>query len=221
MAKDYVPSNDQVFDTWLLNFVTVLGVNKALVGLVADDLVPIEDAQGDFNAKYGTHVQQKQLARGATAAKINSRTDAEAVLRPLVKRIQNHPGMTDQLRTLLGLPTPAIIAMAAVPITELIPKIFLETVVGQVTVHWGPEPGNEMINGKPAGVKGANIYRTRAGEDAPTMIGYATRSPYYDDITGDGAEYTYFVRYRGTKQIDLSPPSDEATVAARGMLNAA
>jgi len=85
-----------------------------------------------------------------------------------------------------------------------------------VVVHWGPYPSNERINGKPAGVKTANIYRKKDGEDDCALIGYASSSPYIDSITGPAADYTYIVRYRGTKATGVSIPSNAQTIAARG-----
>jgi hypothetical protein len=98
--------------------------------------------------------------------------------------------------------------------------VYLESAVGQVTVHWGPNPTNERINGKPLGVQGARIYRKKSGEDDFQIVGYARTSPFYDSVTGPGSDYTYYVRYQGTKATDLSPQSEEATVAARGALAA-
>lgn len=74
---------------------------------------------------------------------------------------------------------------------------------------------NEWMNGKPEGVKGANICRKAAGEDKFQIIAFSS-SPYYDSITGPAKDYTYMVRYRGMNETDLSNESSDETVAARG-----
>lgn len=215
MRNDYVPSNNAVYDEWLANFVTILTANAATFGLSAADLEPIEGEQMDFANALSDHVSKKALERAAYAVLATKRRDSESVLRPLVQRIQKHPGMTDELRSLLGLP-PRYMEEASTPISELIPLIRLETTPGCVTVHWGPNPGNEHENGKPEGVRSGNIYRKTADEEVYQLVGTATSSPYYDAVTGPATDYTYVVRYRGTKQYDLSKQSDFTTIAARG-----
>ncbi len=220
MGKTYYPPSDNDYDAWLANFVAMLTTNAGMVGLLPADLTPITTASADFTDKYAAALLQRSLAKSTTSAKVTSRTDSEDVLRPLVQRIQKHPGMTDALRSLLGL-VPQYVQDMPLPITELTPKMYLESKIGQVTVHWGPNPSKENTNGKPAGVMAATIYRKKAGETDFQVIGLATRSPYYDEITGSGSDYTYYVRYRGAKQTDISAPSAEATVAARGLQAAA
>jgi hypothetical protein len=219
MGRTYYPQNDQAYDTWLAHFVEQIEINGGLVGLVPADLAALTAAQGDFANKYAEHVMERGIAKTKTSAKVTSRANSEALLRPLVQRIQKHPGMSDQLRSALGL-VPLYLNEDPLPITELTPMVYLESKVGQVTVHWGPNPTKENQNGKPAGVRAATIYRRKAGETAFQVIGLATSSPYYDEISGEGSDYTYYVRYRGSKQTDISAPSPEATVAARGVLAA-
>lgn len=220
MGHDYVPPNDNEFKLWLANFVSILTVNASVVGLVPADLTPITAESDEFASALEGYQQQLSLTASASSNKKTRRTTAEGTLRPLVRRINNHPGMTDQLRSLLGL-KPMGMAMDAIPIEELIPGIQLESAVGMVTVHWGPNPMNERMNGKPEGVKGANVYRKKAGEADYRILGYASASPYYDEISGDAADYVYYVRYRGTKASWLSKPSAMTKIAARGVEEAA
>ena len=215
LSKDYVPNNDQAYDAWLENFVVQLAGNAAQVGLVPADVDPISNAFDEFAAAFTTFQSARSAAKAATGAKVTKRTASEQILRPLVRRINNHPGMTDALRGILGL-TQEYLVQAETPVSAMTPLLYVVPAAGQVHVHWGPSPKNERANGKPAGVKGANIYRKRAGESAYQIIGYATKSPFIDAVTGPGADYVYVVRYRGTEQTDLSNESESATIAARG-----
>ena len=219
MGRDYVPSNDQQYEAWLANFVAMLTVNASAVGLAPADLTAITAAQDEFTGDYETFVQARMMAKSATGAKNTARAQSEEILRPLVQRIQKHPGMTDQLRALLGL-TQQYIEASPIPLEDLMPNMRLEAKTGAVMVHWGTEPANEHTNGKPMGVKGANIYRKKAGDDDYQVVGFATVSPYIDRVMGPATDYTYVVRYRGTKQFDLSLESDPVTIAARGELAA-
>ena len=101
MPKDYVPTTDTELQAWLGNFVTVLNANLATVGLVADT-TPLMTAQTNFNTSLTAQVTAEAAFRQAVATKKTRRTTLEQTLRPLVRRIVNHPGMTDGLRAQLG-----------------------------------------------------------------------------------------------------------------------
>lgn len=215
MSKPYYPANDEQYKVWLANFVTQLSGNLAQVGLVAADLDPLSGAFDEFDAALSTHNNAKVAAKAAVNAKFTKRDASEDLLKPLVRRITNHPGMTDALRGILGLQKEHT-AAASIPVTEMRPLVLLESNPGGVAVHWGPNPENEGHNGKPEGVKSANIYRRKAGEETYQLIVNVTKSPYIDTIVGDGSDYTYVVRYKGTGPGDLSYQSEAAMVAARG-----
>ena len=218
MSRSYFPENDRALKDWFINFVTVLSNNLATFGLVAADVTPLDTDVNAFDGALTNYFAQQTLMASASSQKKETKTAAIATLRPLVQRIQSHPAMTDALRSLLGLPERGggNIVLSETPLPLLKPLVALEPGQGQVIVHWGPEPGNERINGKPAGVKGAVICRKKLGEADFQMIGYATSSPFVDYVSGNAADYVYMVRYRGTKPTDVSEWSDEHTVAARG-----
>lgn len=219
MRKDYMPSNDLQYTSWIAQFSAALEAHAAALGVDPGELAPLQESRSEYASAYGELVEAKRAFNAATSLKVTKRVRSEKIIRPLVRRVQNHPGMTDEIRSELGL-RPKHIVESRVPITELVPSLALEAGTGQVTVHWGPNPGNERKNGKPAGVKSANIYRRKAGEERYQLVANATASPYYDAITGPAADYTYIVRYRGTRQNDLSAPSPEYTIAVRGDLAA-
>lgn len=220
MARNDIPTNSREFRDWVQNFAAVLALNAATVGLAPADVTPISDASDAFAASFADYETKKMVASAATAVKINDQRVAMDILRPLVQRICKHPGMNDGLRRMLGLGTDDM-AMSAIPISQLPPpEVYLEMAVGAVRIHWGPNPQNEQQNGKPVGVKGANIYRKKTGEADFQRMEFVTSSPYLDPITGDAADYSYIVRYRGSKPTDLGLPSPAETIAARGELAA-
>lgn len=217
--SSYPPRQDQAYNAWLQNFITQLLANVATFGMTSADVDLLAAAQSDFDTAYASHAAAQLAAKAATSHKNKKRDDSDELLRPIVRRINNHPNMTDALRDILGL-KPADAGESTVPISELTPSVFLEANIGFVHVHWGPNPQNERQNGKPAGVKSALIYRRIVGEDAFQLIGYATKSPYLDDIAGPAQSYEYMVRYRGTDPRDVSGQSEGAMIAARGELAA-
>lgn len=217
MARDYIVRNDQQFDSWLDNFITGLNAHVADFGLVADDLLPIEGESAALDAALAVLEQRRIALTAASKNKMSRRVSTEAVLRPLVRRISGHPAMTDGIRGELGLPVHKT-RKGILSVGPEVPGIYVEMGLGYVTVHFGTEPGNEQINGKPAWAKGCNIYRRRAGETEFSLLAFESASPYVDEISGEGIEYTYVVRYRGTRSRDLGAQSAEVTVAAMGML---
>jgi hypothetical protein len=69
----------------------------------------------------------------------------------------------------------------------------LEMQPGQVVVHFGTTPGNELTNGKPDWALGCNIYRKRGAETDFTLIAYDAASPYVDTSTGAAGAVAYRV----------------------------
>ena len=70
----------------------------------------------------------------------------------------------------------------------------------QVTVHWGPNPGNEHLNGKPAGVQGCEIQYVKneepEDENAWFNLGMDTDSPLLHEVHETSATtYIYRARY--------------------------
>jgi len=211
---NYIPSGDSEFVDWMENFVTNLSINMAMVGLVQTDIDPVISAQGSFSTALTTQITQQALAKGAVESKKTEREGLEATLRPLVQRIQKHPGMTDQLRGLLGITIPSERTTSSVG--PDVPSMFLETKPGQVVVHFGTDASNEQHNGKPDWARGCFIYRKKSGESDFTMIAYDTASPYVDTVTGPAVDAAYKVAYRGTRETDIGAFCPEQTVAAGG-----
>ena len=218
MSTEYYPSNPDQFSAWLSHFVTVLTINAPQVGIVAADVAPLEADSDEFATALGNYNTKKFELTSASGAKQTKMDEAIATLRPLVRRIQNHPGMDNALRGMLGLPLHGTAMVTAGIMPPDVPGIYLETEPGTVFVHFGTEPGNEKINGKPAGVKGCNIWRQKAGETGYTLVAYQSASPYKDTIQGAGVDYTYVVQYRGNKASDTGQMSAPSTIAARGGL---
>jgi hypothetical protein len=219
MAGNYIPANDLQFRQWFQNFVTVLTANEAAFDLVPADVTPLSAASTDFGTKLEDHVAKRNAAATATATKNTSRDAAESVIRPMARRINNHPAMTDALRVQLGLRAPESGGGLATAGNED-PGIYLESGIGVVIVHFGTDPQNEMHNGKPAWVKGCNIYRKANGDANFRLIAFETASPYVDTIIGAGADYSYYVQYRGTKASDTGRSSAATTIAAGGQIAA-
>ncbi len=213
---DYIPRVDATFVDWMENFVSMLTSNMGMVGLLAADITPVESAKDIFADALNNQTTQQAMAKSAVENKQTRRGELEHVLRPLVQRIQNHPGMTNQLRGLLGI---TVMGQGGQQVTGAgpdVPSVFLEMKPGQVIVHFGTDASNEMHNGKPGWARGCLIYRKKSGESNFSMIAYDTASPYVDTVSGTAVDATYKVAYRGTDENDIGASSPEQTVAAGG-----
>ena len=216
----YYPSNDQQYNTWLVNFLAALETRVATFGLVAADLVPLQDAQLILSGLIDAHVTAQAAAQAATAVKDAGRQDSEDMLKSLVRQINNHPAMTNQIRAALGLPQRGVSTVSTSSVGMEVPDIYLVAMPGAINVHFGTTPANERTNNKPSWAKGCNIYRRKTGETEFSLIAFETSSPFTDAISGPAADYTYIVRYRGTRAADMGLESTPATIAASGLLAA-
>ena len=215
MPRDYIPQNDTQLQAWLTNFVAVLDANLATVGLAAADVAPLSTAKTAFDTAVTAQVTAQDVANAAVQTKKTRRTTLEQTLRPLVRRVQNHPGMTDGLRGNLGITVPDRTPSRKSVGTE-IPGLVLELRPGQVIVHFGTTPGNEQTNGKPDWATGCNVYRKKGAETEYALIAFDTASPYVDMIAGAAVSVSYKAAYRGARATDVGGFSPEQSVAAGG-----
>ncbi len=214
MANDYVPANDAELASWTYNLVTGLTDHLVDLGLDAADIVPLQTDYTAFNTAHSSYGDKKLAFTAASNDKKNKKGALKDTIRPLVQRVQHAPGMTDEIRGELGLP------VRSAPTTHSIgpetPAIFLESAIAKVVIHFGTNPTNERMNSRPAWAAGCNIYRRKAGETEFSLLAFQKASPYTDRITGDGTDYSYFVRYRGTDASQIGDQSGTETIAARG-----
>lgn len=187
--SDYIPDTDAEFRAWLKNFLDYANANLAALGLVAADTAPIGTAATTFNTKLEENVAAQAAAKGAVESKEAARAAVEALVRPLVQRIQTSATVLDSQRHSLGLNVRSTTRTPApVPTTRPVATIDTSQRL-QHTISFGDEetPGNRK---KPAGVMGCEIWM-KIG-DAPTdpseltYLATDTRTPY--TVTFDGAD---------------------------------
>lgn len=162
--SNYCPSNDTQFDQWMANFIAALSTRLATFDMEEADLAPLEAADMAFGTALTSYLTKKAASISASAGKTTKREEVLDLLRPMVRHINNHPAMTNEIRGALGLPVREEIIHTMSTAGEEIPGIYLESAPGKVYVHFGTEPQNERINGKPSWARGCKIYRKKAGE---------------------------------------------------------
>lgn len=197
---DYIPPADGVFDAWQNAFVTYASANLAALGLVAGDMTPVTTAQSAWKITYPAHVAAANAAQNARQAKDADRSALVAAIRPLVRRLQASPDVSDAERASLGITIPAPPAPIGTPTTN--PVVTIDTSRRlQHTIHFtdSDTPGKKA---KPDGVLGAEVWIAvlPVGSPTPTdpadfeFMAVDTRSPYVLDFNGpDGGKNAHYI----------------------------
>lgn len=197
---DYIPGTDEGKILWLNQFTTWLVANGGIYGFNTGDINAMQAATTTATTSFTDHETAKAAARAACATKHNDIGAAIALARQDAQRLQTNPAMTDGARAEAGLTIPDDIKTAASPdaISEITPPLMqLDfSIRQQVTIHWGPNPGNEHQNAKPAGVMGCEIqYAKEAPELVWVNLGLDTDSPMIHHVN-ETTPITYIYRAR-------------------------
>ncbi|MEK6804709.1 MAG: hypothetical protein AABZ34_18915, partial [Nitrospirota bacterium] len=102
----------------------------------------------------------------------------------IAQLLQKHPNLTDAQREILGLTVPKKVRTPLSPdyVVNLAPPLLLlEPRRAMVVVHFGVNPQNEKLNGKPDGIDGVKIwYRIETGPWQ--FVALDTNSPYNHNL---------------------------------------
>lgn len=212
---DFVPTNDSEFEDWLARLAARLVEYREQFQMTEEEVEALVGDSDAFSSALSDYQLQRNALKSALGRKDTAKKQAIERLRPLVRRASVHPTMTDGIRGAMGLRIPDRTHHRHTVGSDY-PHIHLRAVEGAVFVHFGTDPNNELLNGKPDWAKGCNIYRRKTGESEFSLVAFETVSPYVDRISGPPAEYTYFVQYRGNRAFHLGQPSAPTSVAASG-----
>jgi hypothetical protein len=202
---DFIPASDAEFDTWIHNFTHYVSAHLAELGLVAADLTPITDSVTDWDTAFADQVAALAAAQGASQTKNSVRAALEGLVRPLIKRMQSHPGVTNAHRASMSITVPSTDrTAAAVPESRPVGTIDTSQRLRH-TINFSDEstPGRR---GKPAGVTGCEIW-VKIGDPAPVdpkelhFVAMDTATPYVRDYDGADGNKTahYMLRWVNSK----------------------
>jgi hypothetical protein len=193
---DYLPGPDADFQAWVTNFVTYANANLAALGLTAADLTPITTNQTTFNTGFAAHIAAKAAAVAARENKDDARSGLTAVVRPLVRRLQASPQVSDAEKAALGItvasePTP-IGPPTTAPMTAVECGARL-----QHTLRFVDE-ATPTRKAKPAGVLGVEIWRKigiapPVSENELSFVAVDTNAPFVVTYPiADGGKTAYY-----------------------------
>lgn len=188
MPSSYLPSNDLAFTAWLDRFAAYLTANLAKFGIVDGEIDDLLDAMPQFQTDYSAAQDARAIAKAKTQAKDASRLAAEAILKPLVARIQSHPGMTNEDRAQLGIPLKGLSSTpSSVVFADDRPSAIIDirpALKHIIRIH--NESTTSTSNGKPAGAIGCEVW-VKIG-DAPASVSELT---YVETVTKNPFTITF------------------------------
>jgi hypothetical protein len=201
---DWVLKRDVDFNAQMLTLITVLAATPVDYGLIAADVTPLTNAQADFSDALIASDAAKAAAETAVAAKTASRDTLEALLRPLVRQIQERPAVTDEARLAAGIPVRDTVRSSNSPIA---PVQLVATLPSPATANlvWNS-------NGNAGGVQYVVEKRVNnAGDWGMVDVVLATRIAVPGLVPGIRVDF----RVRARRGAATSDPSNVASVYAQ------
>jgi len=218
---DYLPGSDSNYLAWVQNFQAYVAANLAALNLAAGDLAPITAGMNDFDADLSAHVTAKAAAMAAKQTKDDARRDLTASIRPLVRRIQSNPNVTDAQRAAMAITVPDVNPSPVnTPTTRPVTSITLGQRL-QHTLNFVDEL-TPTRRAKPPGAIGVEVW-AKIGTTPPTGEGdlqfmrIDSSTPAVLNFTAaDGSKTAYYWARWVTATGERGPWSEQvaATIAA-------
>ena len=185
MPRYYIPDSDALFDEWLENLANQLPAIATAIGGIPPALVTdVTTGYAAWDLAYDAHTVAHNASQAATEVKDGVRVTAQTAAQAIAQLLQKHPNLTDAQRETLGLTVPKRSRTPSSPdyVVNLPPPLLLlEARRAMVVVHFGVNPQNEKLNGKPDGIHGAKIwYRIETGPWQDVALD--TNSPYNHNL---------------------------------------
>lgn len=217
---DYIPGPDADFQAWVANFVTYANAHLVDLDLDAADMLPITTGQTAFNTAFAEQIAARTAAQGATQSKDDRRADLTAAVRPLVRRLQASPDVTDAEKAALGITVAAEPSPIGPPTSA--PTCVIECGSRlQHTLRFADETTPNR-KAKPAGVLGVEIWN-KVGDEPPTgeaelrFVAVDTSSPFVVNFNSAEGGKTAFYWLRWVSPTGERGPwgeQSQATIAA-------
>jgi hypothetical protein len=116
---DYILKPDMAFAGQMGTIVPALVAAPLDFGLTPDDVATLAALRTGFNNKLAAAEAAKAALATAIAEKDAARSALEAVLRPLIQRVQSAPGVNDETRRAAGIPVRDKIRSTIAPVAVI------------------------------------------------------------------------------------------------------
>ncbi len=197
----YIPPTDAAFDTWLLNFSTLLTANPVNYGLIAGDAVIVAAEYTAWHPLYLAATNPATKTSPAVAAKDAARNSAEATVRPYAVGISLNPSVSDALKLGIGVNLPNNAPVPIPPILTNPVLMFVAATPGQHQLQYR-DSATPTAKAKPFGATGLQLTRfigVAAGvsPEQGTVVGTWTKTPNVSTFPpgNEGKLATYWGRW--------------------------
>ncbi len=220
MAK-LPPDSDAQFDLWAANYKAESATDGTSYGLTGAEVTSAGALCDQFHTAYLAAQNAIEAARAAVAAKDAARSNAEATIRPQIRRLQAAPNMTNTVRERYRIPTRGT-TPAPVPVPTEVPVASVEVpapLTHKLIIADGSSPDRIRL---PEGVERIEILGKIGGsapvnDDELSVLGSTTRARHTLSfpMTEGGKTVYYRFRYVNPRQ-EKGPYSAvvAATIAA-------
>jgi hypothetical protein len=164
MASTFPPRREAELVSFTGQFKTKIAAQATSLGLVASQATQYGTYSDQFVADWNLYQDPATRTKPNLEAKSASKAQLIAYLRELVRIIQNHPGVTNEMRADLQLPLRGNGPIPA-PVPSLIPKVEVSSVYGSNVTLKITDPTDDR-RALPQGVQGIQLF-TATGETAP------------------------------------------------------
>lgn len=211
---DFIPQNHDEFRVKFLQFKNWFNANGVAFGFTLAETTAVSNAYTDVDTKLTAKQAADVAALGANEALESSEAAATLLWRADAKRLQPHPNMTDAIREAAGLTVPDRVRTKR-EVGADVPGVEIDYGPGVITIHWGTNPTNETLNGKPGWAEGANVY-IAVGSGSSNLVGFDKASPFRYLVTGPPVSLTIKVAYRTPDDDGVGTLSAPVTVSTGG-----
>lgn len=198
MATSYLPTKDADFDTWLLNWSTLLTANPSLYGVSAGDAAAQTALYTSWHAAFLLVTAAATKTKTTVAAKNAQRASASAGVRPLAQAITVNDGVSNSNKLALGLNLHGSTGPTPIPAPSSFPQLVLVAATpGELTFKY-TDSSNGVSRSKPAGVLSGAIFMKESITPItdPTLLEFQdiyTKQPFGLDTSAVGPAKTVYI----------------------------
>jgi len=203
--KNYIPHADADFKEFSTNFAKQVATHQAELPVSVEESGKLTTDSTDFNDKYEIHIEAQDVAKGATANKNEAKDSLEDNIRDLAGKIQADKSVSNNLRSILGLPVHDNIH------THIHPQI------PQDLYAEGSPTGVNHLNWEAGENKPGTMYvveAMQAGEKDFSFVDVVTKTKYDHKGQTPGMMITYQIKAK--RGDEVSQPSNNAVVYPHG-----
>lgn len=148
----YIPVTDSGYDSWLLNFSTLITATPPLYGLTAGQALIIANSYASWHAAYLPMLSPSTKTAAAVALKVSAKVNSQAIVRPFAQQIALSPGVSSGDKVALGL-NPRTSMPAPITPPDSNPVLTVQSAGAlSMIMRYRDSSGSVKVKAKPYGV---------------------------------------------------------------------